>query len=42
MKRIYKEFADEFEQLCEKYIAEDFDVQELKEICNSIIDNYGE
>jgi hypothetical protein len=42
MKKKYKEFADKFEQLCEEFTAEDFDVEEVKKICNDIIDNFGE
>jgi len=42
MKRKYKEFADDFEQLCEKYSAEDFDTNEVIGICIEIVQNFGE
>ena len=42
MKKKYKEFADKFEALCDKFAPEDFDVKEVKQVCGDIIDNYGE
>jgi hypothetical protein len=41
MKEKYKEFSDKFEDLCDEYATEDFNVDELKKVCNEIIENYG-
>jgi hypothetical protein len=37
----YEEFADEFEQLCEKYACEDFNAKELLSVCYDVIQNYS-
>lgn len=42
MKEKYKEFAGKFEKLCDEYAPEDFDVGEVKKVCNNIIENYCE
>lgn len=42
MKKKYKEFAEKFEILCEEYRMDDFDVKEVREICNEIIIDFGE
>jgi len=42
MKKKYKEFAEKFEMFCEEFVAEDFDVEEVKKVCSEIVDNFGE
>jgi len=42
MKNKYKEFADKFEQLCGEFATEDFNVDEVIEVCKEIAQNYGE
>jgi hypothetical protein len=42
MKKKYKEFAEKFEQLCEEYAPEDFDVNEVVEVCKDVAQIYGE
>lgn len=42
MKKKYKEFSKKFEELCEEYAADDFDCVEVKQVCDEIIDNYGD
>ena len=41
MEKKYKEFADEFEELCEKYKDNDFNAQEIISICKEVADNYS-
>jgi len=41
MKKKYKEFAEKFEQLCEEYKDEDFEVVEVMKICEDIVQNYS-
>lgn len=41
MKNKYEEFAKKFEELCGEFAPEDFDSDEVKEVCNEIIDNYS-
>jgi DNA-binding transcriptional regulator YhcF (GntR family) len=38
----YKEFADKFEALCDEFAAEDFNAEEIKKVCEDIIDHYAE
>jgi len=42
MKEKYKEFADKFEKLCEEYAHDDFDVEEVVEVCKEVAQGYGE
>ena len=42
MKEKYKEFADKFEKLCEEYANDDFDVQEVLEVCKEVAQVYAE
>ena len=42
MEKRYKEFADEFEELCKKYKDSNFNVQEIVSICKGVAENYGE
>jgi len=42
MKKKYKEFSEKFDKLCSEYANEDFECEKVKEICNEIIDTYGE
>jgi len=41
MKDKYKEFSDKFEQLCEEFKDEDFDVDEVVEVCKEVAQIYG-
>lgn len=41
MDKRYKEFADDFENLCGKYAIDDFDAGELMAVCKGVIDNYS-
>jgi len=42
MKEKYKEFANKFEQLCEEYANDDFDVEEVVQVCKEVAQIYGE
>jgi len=42
MKEKYEEFANKFEQLCEEYATEDFDFNEVIEVCKEIAKIYAE
>ena len=42
MKKKYEKFAEDFEEFCMNYTGDDFDCQELIEVCKDIINNYGE
>ena len=42
MKTKYKEFAKKFEKLCDEYMYEDFNADELLKICEDMIQNYSE
>ena len=42
MNEKYKEFANKFEQLCEEYATDDFDVEEVIQVCKEVAQIYGE
>lgn len=42
MKEKYKEFADKFEKLCEEYANDDFNLEEVLEVCKEVAQSYAE
>ncbi len=42
IKKKYRKFADDFEDLCEKYAYEDFNGDKILEVCKEIIEIYCE
>lgn len=42
MEEKYKEFSDKFEALCEEFIAEDFNADEVKKVCDEVIENFSQ